>query len=61
MASKKIGVSRYHLDIKKQKKLSCKTLYFCKINQKLKKQTTKICILSIETDTVSLRKHTTTL
>ena len=59
MVSKKIRISSYHSDIKKQKKLSCKTPYFCKMNQNFKKQTTKICILSIETDTVSLRKHTT--
>lgn len=34
---------------------------FIKQRKNTKKQTTKICILSIETDTVSLRKHTTTL
>ena len=61
MASKKIGVSRYHLDIKKQKKFPQKPDTFIQQRKNTKKQTTKICILSIETDTVSLRKHTTTL
>lgn len=61
MVSKKTRIWSYNSDIKKQKKFPPKPDTFIQQRKNTKKQTTKICILSIETDTVSLRKHTTTL